>query len=412
MSYNDGCNRNLEKVKEFGDDMRKQTEQNRAMDSPLGHLDPSRFTHMVVDQVGLGGAAVHPDNDGFMVPGPPSQVLYFQQRPRSSPVSSPSVMSSPSRGMDGCAQMQPRLGTPTNVMHMTPGAIGSPSIYNAPMTPQQMVQQQQQQQGMMQRQPTPTGQFDQNGGFTQQQQVQQGYPQGISESPGATHMQQQILAGGQGNGSPIMYARQPQQIIGQQQQQQNLQQQQMAGQQTTMKPPAKIVLELPKYLYELGTLVVVQPQMGMMVSSNQQYYQQQNQQVQWTQQQQQMQQPHFVRQPQMMGAVQTQRVIIQRVPYPPGTAYPTGMQAVTQQQPQPQAVVVQQAGRPTGAPQQQTQRPTYPSGAAPQQAQQYVYSTGQPAGYPQPQTAQATYQQQMYQRQQQVRVFLNSMILF
>ncbi|XGW31211.1 hypothetical protein V3C99_009849 [Haemonchus contortus] len=380
MSYNDGCNRNLEKVKEFGDDIRKQTEQNRAMDSPLGHLDPSRFTHMVVDQVGLGGAAVQSDNDGFMVPGPPSQ-----QRPRSSPVSSPSVMPSPSRGMDGCAQMQPRLGTPTNVMHMTPGAIGSPSIYNAPMTPQQMVQQQQQQQqqGMMQRQPTPTGQFDQNGGFTQQQQ---GYSQGIPESPGASHMQQQILAGGQGNGSPIMYARQPQQIIGQQQQQLSLQQQQMAGQQTTI----------------VGQQVVVQPQMGMMVSNNQQYYQQQNQQAQWTQQQQQMQQPHFVRQPQMMGTVQTQRVIIQRVQYPPGTAYPTGMQAVTQQQPQAQAVVVQPAGRPSGVPQQQTQRPTYPSGATPQQPQQYVYATAQPAGYQQPQAAQATYQQQMYQRQQQI----------
>lgn len=44
------------------------------MDSPLGHLDPSRITHMVVDQVGLGGPGVHPDNDGFVVPGPPYQV--------------------------------------------------------------------------------------------------------------------------------------------------------------------------------------------------------------------------------------------------------------------------------------------------------------------------------------------------
>ncbi|KAK6022515.1 hypothetical protein OSTOST_11787, partial [Ostertagia ostertagi] len=70
----------------------KQTERNRAVDSPLGHLDPSRITHMVVDQVGLGGPAVHPDNEGFVIPGPP-----YQHWSRSSPVASPSVMSSPSK---------------------------------------------------------------------------------------------------------------------------------------------------------------------------------------------------------------------------------------------------------------------------------------------------------------------------
>ncbi|KAK6024157.1 hypothetical protein OSTOST_10038 [Ostertagia ostertagi] len=54
-----------------------EEERNRAVDSPLGHLDPSRITHMVVDQVGLGGPAVHPDNDGFVVPGPPYQVKFL-----------------------------------------------------------------------------------------------------------------------------------------------------------------------------------------------------------------------------------------------------------------------------------------------------------------------------------------------
>ncbi|KAK6047673.1 hypothetical protein COOONC_14821 [Cooperia oncophora] len=73
MSSNDGRNRSFEHVMECDDDIRKQAERNRSVDSPLGHLDPSRITHMVVDQVGLGGPAVHPDSDGFVVPGPPYQ---------------------------------------------------------------------------------------------------------------------------------------------------------------------------------------------------------------------------------------------------------------------------------------------------------------------------------------------------
>ncbi|KAK6019208.1 hypothetical protein OSTOST_15164 [Ostertagia ostertagi] len=115
--------------------------------------------------------------------------------------------------MDGCGQMQPRMGTPTNVMHIQQGTIGSPSVCSAPMTPQQMAQQQQQQ-GMMQGQATSAGQFDQSGGFTPQQlQMPQGYPQGVPESPGAIQMQQQMMvtgASGQGDGSPGMYVRQQQ----------------------------------------------------------------------------------------------------------------------------------------------------------------------------------------------------------
>ncbi|PIO64727.1 hypothetical protein TELCIR_13632 [Teladorsagia circumcincta] len=220
MSSNDSRSRSFEEVMESEDDFRKQTERNRAVDSPLGQLDPSRITHMVVDQVGLGGPAVRADNDGFVVPGPPYQMI-------------------------------------------------------------------------------------------------------------------------------------------------------------------------------------VPAQMGMMGGNLQQYYQQQNPQTQWTQQQQQMQQGHFVRQPQMMGTAPQQRVMIQRVPYPPGTVYPTGMQGVPQQQQQPQGVVAQPAGRPSGAPAQQTQRPAYPPGAT---QQQFAYNGGQPAAqYTQAQTAQAAaYQQQMYQRQQQV----------
>ncbi|VDM63431.1 unnamed protein product [Angiostrongylus costaricensis] len=80
------------------------------------------------------------------------------------------------------------------------------------------------------------------------------------------------------------------------------------------------------------------------------------------------------------------------------------MQGVPQPQ-QPQAqVVAQPNGRPGAAPQPQSQRPAYPSGANAQTPPQYAtYPSGQPAGYPQSQTAQAAaYQQQMYQRQQQV----------
>lgn len=63
--------------------------------------------------------------------------------------------------------------------------MGSPTVCGGPMTPQQMAAHQQQQQGMMQGQTTPTGQYDQGGGFTvQMQQMPQGYSQGISESPG------------------------------------------------------------------------------------------------------------------------------------------------------------------------------------------------------------------------------------
>ncbi|EYC31101.1 hypothetical protein Y032_0004g1960 [Ancylostoma ceylanicum] len=382
MSSNDGGSRDCESIGNSGDEMRGfQMEQGRAVDSPLGQLDPSRITHMVVDQVGFGGPGVQPDNDRFVVPGPP-----HQQWIRSSPAASPSVMASPSKAMDGCGQMQPRMGTPTNVMHMQQGTIGSPSVGSAPMTPQQMMQQQ----GLMQGQQTPTGQYDQSGGFPQQQQqMPQGYPQGISESPGAMHMQQQQMmgaAGGQGDGSPGIYARQ-QQMMGQQQQQQ---QQQMLSQQQQQQQM-------------MGQQMMVQQQMGMMGGNPQQYYAQQNPQAQWTQQQQQMQQAHFVRQPQVIGGAPGQRVMIQRVPYPPGTGYPAGMQGVPQQQQQPQGVVAQPGNRPPGAPPpQQAQRPAYPPGAAPQPPQ-YAYPGGQAAGFQQQQAAQAAaYQQQMYQRQQQV----------
>ncbi|KAK5979556.1 hypothetical protein GCK32_015006 [Trichostrongylus colubriformis] len=225
MSSNDGNSRSVESGMVCEGGIRKQMEQNRAVDSPLGHLDPSKITHMVVDQVFPGGSAVHSGNDGFVVPGPP-----YQQWPRSSPVASPSVMSSPSKVMDGYGQ--PRMGTPTNLMHMQQGTIGSPTICNAPVTPQQMVQQQQA--GMIQGQPTPTGQFDQSGGFNPQQ-MPQGYSQVVPESPGAVHAQQQMIIGGavgQGDGSPGMYTRQQQQVVGQQQQQQ--QQQQMISQQQQM----------------------------------------------------------------------------------------------------------------------------------------------------------------------------------
>ncbi|KAK5968787.1 hypothetical protein GCK32_009421 [Trichostrongylus colubriformis] len=202
--------------------------------------------------------------------------------------------------MDGYGQ--PRMGTPTNLMHMQQGTIGSPTISSAPMTPQQMVQQQQA--GMIQGQPTPTGQFDQSGGFNpQQQQMSQGYSQVVPESPGAAHVQQQMIIGGsvgQGDGSPGVYSRQQQQVMGQQQQQQQMisQQQQMLGQQQPM----------------MGHQMMVPPQMGMVGGNPQQYYQQ-NPQSQWAQQQ---QQAHFVRQP-LMGTTPAQRVMVQRVPYPPGT---------------------------------------------------------------------------------------------
>ncbi|KAK6022941.1 hypothetical protein OSTOST_11341, partial [Ostertagia ostertagi] len=239
MSSTNGCNRNFENV-DCGDEVRdkrgialqrRHEEQNRDMDSPLGHLDPSRITHMVVDRVGLAGSVVHPNNDRFLVPGPPQQ-----QWPRSSPAASPSIMSPPSKVMDGCGQMQPRMGTPTN-MHVQQGTIGSPSVCSAPMTPQQ----QQQQQGIMQGQPTPTEHFDPSGGFSsQQQQIPHGYPQGIAGSSGAVQIQQQMMVGGTGGqgDSQGMYARQQQMMVQQQQQQmisqQQAQQQQMMSQQQPM----------------------------------------------------------------------------------------------------------------------------------------------------------------------------------
>ncbi|VDM67444.1 unnamed protein product [Strongylus vulgaris] len=59
---------------------------------------------------------------------------------------------------------------------------------------------------------------------------------------------------------------------------------------------------------------MTQQQMGMMAGNPQQYYAQQPQ-AQWTQQQ----QMQFMRQQQMVGAAPGQRVMVQRVPYPPGT---------------------------------------------------------------------------------------------
>ncbi|ETN68690.1 hypothetical protein NECAME_15695 [Necator americanus] len=238
--------------------------------------------------------------------------------------------------MDGCGQMQ-RMGTPTNAMHMQQGTISSPSIGSAPMTPQHMVQQQQQ--AMVQGQQTPTGQFDHSGGFTQQQQ---GYPHGVPESTGI--MQQQKIMNAPGvqadNSSGVVYTR-PQMMIGQQQQMVSLQQQQqqMMGQQQPIIgqqgvprgfPLAFLFLILLRhsisipskceicYLIWKELKVMLPHQMGMMGASPQ-YYAQQNPQAQWTQQQQHMQQGHFVRQPQMVGATVGQRVMVQRVPYPPGT---------------------------------------------------------------------------------------------
>ncbi|KAK6017506.1 hypothetical protein OSTOST_16972 [Ostertagia ostertagi] len=113
--------------------------------------------------------------------------------------------------MDGCGQMQPRMGTPTNVMHIQQGTIESPSVCSAPMTPQQM-------HTAAARHDARTSNIsrtvDQSGGFTPQQlQMPQGYPQGVPESPGAIQMQQQMMvtgASGQGDGSPGMYVRQQQ----------------------------------------------------------------------------------------------------------------------------------------------------------------------------------------------------------
>uniref|UniRef100_A0A1I7XD39 PC4 domain-containing protein n=1 Tax=Heterorhabditis bacteriophora TaxID=37862 RepID=A0A1I7XD39_HETBA len=54
-----------------GDGMRTvKQELTPSVDSPLGHLDPSKITNMVVDQVGLGGGPGS-SHDGFVVPGPP-----------------------------------------------------------------------------------------------------------------------------------------------------------------------------------------------------------------------------------------------------------------------------------------------------------------------------------------------------
>ncbi|KAK6749879.1 hypothetical protein RB195_002097 [Necator americanus] len=363
MSANNECSQHSSVVNSHDDPRGFPVERARAVDSPLGQLDPSRITHMVVDQVGLNTSGERCSDSSFVVPGPPQQHWTC-----SSPAPSP-IMPSPSRAMDGCGQMQ-RMGTPTNAMHMQQGTISSPSIGSAPMTPQHMVQQQQQ--AMVQGQQTPTGQFDHNGGFTQQQQ---GYPHGVPESTGVQA----------DNSSGVVYTR-PQMMIGQQQQMVSLQQQQqqMMGQQQPI----------------IGQQVMLPHQMGMMGASPQ-YYAQQNPQAQWTQQQQHMQQGHFVRQPQMAGATVGQRVMVQRVPYPPGTGYPAVMQTTPQQQ--PQVVVTQQSSRPSGAPSQQAQRPTYPPGTTSQPAQ-YAYPSGQAAGFQQQQQAAqvAAYQQQMYQRQQQV----------
>ncbi|KAK6034493.1 hypothetical protein COOONC_28002 [Cooperia oncophora] len=266
--------------------------------------------------------------------------------------------------MDDCGQLQPRMGTPSSLMHMQQGAVGSPSVCSAPMvqhhqqqhqqqgvmqeqptsagqfersvgfTPQQQVsqgvrtrcsgelsapmvqhhQQQHQQQGVMQEQPTSVGQFDRSVGFTPQRQVSQGYAEGDLESSGVVHVQQQMMVT-ECDASPGMYGRQ-QHMMGQQQQhqqqivchqQQQLQQQQQ--QQRMMGQQQPIMCQQ----------MMVPQHVGMMGSNPQQHYQQQSLQAQWTQQQQQVQQAHFARQPQMMGAAPPQRVMLQRVPYPQGT---------------------------------------------------------------------------------------------
>ncbi|RCN44345.1 hypothetical protein ANCCAN_09689 [Ancylostoma caninum] len=191
--------------------------------------------------------------------------------------------------MDGCGQMQPRMGTPTNVMHIQQGTIGSPSVGSAPMTPQQMIQQQ----GLMQGQQTPTGQYDQAVGFPQQQQQQQmpqGYPQGISESPGALHMQQQQMmgsAGGQDDGSATdgHDGRNSSAVLCSTKSTSTVDS--AAATDLYLKMPGKagLVALLWKFLSNLCL----------------------------------MQQAHFVRQPQVIGGAPGQRVMIQRVPYPPGT---------------------------------------------------------------------------------------------
>ncbi|KAK6749852.1 hypothetical protein RB195_002080 [Necator americanus] len=292
MSAIDECKQEKNSVLNTHNETRGfQVERGRAVDSPLGQLDPSRITHMVVDQAGLGASAEHCSSSGFIA-GPPQQHWTC-----SSPAAAP-IMSTLSRVMDGCGQMQPRMGTPTNAMHMQQGTISSPSIGSAPMTPQHMVQHQQQ--AMVQGQQTPTGQFDQTGRFAQHQQ---GYLQGVPESPGSVQ-QQKVMNGSGGqpdNSSGMVHTRQ-QMMIGQQQQIINLQQQQqMMSQQQPI----------------IGQQMMVPQQMTMMDASSQQYYAQQNPQAQWTQQQQ-MQQTQFVRQPQMIGPQVGQRVMVQRVLYPSG----------------------------------------------------------------------------------------------
>ncbi|CAJ0606699.1 unnamed protein product [Cylicocyclus nassatus] len=369
MSSNDAGSKDSDRLRSSGDDRSSQMEQGRITDSPLGQLDPSRITHMVVDQVGLG-VTTSQQNERFVVPGPP-----HQQWIQSSPAASPSIMHS-SRAMVDCGQ-QPRMSTPTNLMQQQ-STIGSPSMNGTPMNPQNLIQQQHQ--GMIQGQRTPVGQYEQNQGFAQrQQQLTQGYAQEVPDSPGVMQMQHQHMVSpntGQVDSTSAMYARQ-QQMIEQQQQQQLMSQQQQQQ-------------------HMLNQQQMTQQQMGMMTGNQQQYYAQQNPQAQWTQQQ----QMQYIRQQQALGAAPGQRVMVQRVPYPPGAGYPPGMQAAQQQQ---QVQSVGQAGsRPSSAIQQQPQRPVYPPGSAPQQPQ-YAYPGAQTNGFQQQQAAQAAaYQQQMYQRQQQI----------
>ncbi|VDM73411.1 unnamed protein product [Strongylus vulgaris] len=101
----------------------------------------------------------------------------------------------------------------------------------------------QSQQGLMQSHRMPIGQYEQAAGFGQrQQQMTQGYPQEVPESPGVMQMQQQHMIPpnvGQVDGTSAVYARQQQMVDQQQQQQiisQQQQQQQLMNQQVGFHP--------------------------------------------------------------------------------------------------------------------------------------------------------------------------------
>ncbi|CAI4227435.1 unnamed protein product [Auanema sp. JU1783] len=339
------------------------------MGSPLGTLDPSHITNMVVDQAGLGL-----DHRPFATPIPPNHRPYQD-----------GILLSPRDGMDSQPPVN-QSGTPNSLhgaSHMQHMQSGSPSL-GQPVTPKQMMQQ-----------PplTPGGQYppdyQQQMHHPQQQHMhpQQQYQQ-IPQSP--NHGIQAHLAQGgvMGNESSPVYQRQM------------MQQQQMmqAGPQHSHMNPmmgGSQPIQYPQYAQQpqqQGQPPQQPPpnQAPQAPPQGQTPQQAQQHQQQWAQQQQQhqMQQQHYQR-PQMLPQAQAgQRVMIQRVPYPP--AYMGG---------------IPQQGAPAGA------APPYPVRPAPQaatQMQRTAYQGGQQAApqpmpaYPQghPGYQQQQYQPQMYQRQQ------------